>query len=148
MSGSDTFHRHAKCVDELLDTVGTLRKHSAIYAIPLGFSGRRERSLTSVRRTVAPLNVCMYSVHPTAVAMVQTKVKPISFSGECCMVNWDMIVGAIDPHHTESFKPICHKTKLRRKCAIYRLNSVFLRRAASNREFAHKWRMCDAIMCY
>ena len=38
---------------------------------------------------------------PPSVAMVQTKVKPILFSGECYMGNRDMEVGAIDPYHKE-----------------------------------------------
>ena len=40
-------------------------------------------------------------VHLPAVAMVPTKVTPILFYGECYMGNWDMKVGAIDPHHRE-----------------------------------------------
>ena len=32
---------------------------------------------------------------------LQTKFKPILFSGECYMGKWDMKVGAVDPHHRE-----------------------------------------------
>ena len=49
---------------------------------------------------------------------------------------------------TVSFKLICHMTRSRRICAIYWLNSVLSRRAASNRGFVYIWRMCDVIMCY
>ena len=37
----------------------------------------------------------------SSVAMVQTKVKPILFSGERYTGNWDMKIGAIDMHHRE-----------------------------------------------
>ena len=40
-------------------------------------------------------------VHPPAVAMVLTKVKPVLLSGECYMGSCDMKAGAINPHHRE-----------------------------------------------
>ena len=62
-----------------------------------------------------------------------------------------MKVDAIDPHHRElqaNRYVIGYGHVAYAPSAIYLLNSVFLRRTASNRGFAHKWRMSDAIICY
>ena len=58
---------------------------------------RRRKHENGTRYHIVVLYVCTLP----AFTMVQTKVKPILFSGECYMGNWDMKVGAIDPHHRE-----------------------------------------------